>query len=219
MWLATIGEPARIFSIRSAEVAWPGWGRSGRCSSGTNTRSVPSSASTDIAAVRSTVSASSSRSASAMISMPSMPSVPLTRARPSFSRSSTGSIPASASASPAGRSAPSSPTTSPSPISARATWESGARSPEQPREPNSRTAGVMPALSMATKVSTTTGRTPVRPEASVVARRNISARTTSRSTTGPMPAAWERIRDFCSCARDSSGMCLSASAPKPVETP
>ena len=34
-----------------------------------------------------------------------------------------------------------------------------------------------------------------------------------------MPAAWERMRDFCSCARDSTGMCLSASAPKPVEMP
>ena len=39
----------------------------------------------------------------AISSMPSMPSVPLRRARPSFSRSSTGLIPCSASSSPAGR--------------------------------------------------------------------------------------------------------------------
>ena len=43
------------------------------------------------------------RSAQAITSMPSMPSVPLMRARPSFSRSSTGSMPCSARSSAAGR--------------------------------------------------------------------------------------------------------------------
>ncbi len=39
--------------------------------------------------------------------------------------------------------------TRPSPIAASATWASGARSPEHPREPYSRTIGVMPAFSIA----------------------------------------------------------------------
>ena len=43
------------------------------------------------------------------------------------------------------------------------------------------------------------GRTPVRPVASVDRRSSISARTTSRSTSGPEPAACERIRLRCSC--------------------
>ena len=47
------------------------------------------------------------------------------------------------------------------------------------------------------------GRTPVRPVASVESRSSISARTTSRSTSGPEPAACERTRLRCSCARRS----------------
>ena len=77
----------------------------------------------------------------------------------------------------------------------------------------------MPALSTSTMVCSTTGRTPVRPEARVLARRNMMPRTTSRSTAGPMPAAWLRISDFCSWVRSSLGMCRLASAPKPVEMP
>ena len=73
--------------------AWPGCGRSA-CRSAANTRSVPSSASTLIAAVRSAMSNSRCRSAAASRSMPSMPSVPLVSARPSFSASTTGSMPA-----------------------------------------------------------------------------------------------------------------------------
>ena len=84
--------------------------------------------------------------------MPSMPSTPLVSARPSFSRSTTGVMPAAASASAAGSASP--PTcpvltcpvltcpvlltrTVPSPIAASAQCASGARSPEQPSEPNS----------------------------------------------------------------------------------
>ena len=70
--------------------------------------------------------------------------------------------------------------TVPSPIAARATWDKGARSPLQPKDPYWRTAGVIPAASMAASVSTTTGRTPVRPEARVRSRSSIIARTTSR---------------------------------------
>jgi len=47
---------------------------------------------------------------------------------------------------------------------------------------------------MAVSVSATTGRTPAMPDASVFSRRNISARTTSRSTGSPAPAACERMR-------------------------
>ena len=42
-------------------------------------------------------------------------------------------------------------------------------------------------------VSATTGRAPERPIASERARRNIIARTASRSIGGPIPAACERI--------------------------
>ncbi len=81
--------------------------------------------------------------------MPSIPSVPLISASPSFSRRVTGSIPAAASASAAGRSTPSASRTSPSPVIASAQCASGARSPEQPSDPYSRTTGVIPAVSIA----------------------------------------------------------------------
>ncbi len=60
---------------------------------------------------------------------------------------------------------------------------------------------------------------PVWPVARVRSRSSISARTTSRSTSAPVPAACERIRERCSCSRCSVGMWRVASAPKPVETP
>ena len=109
--------------------------------------------------------------------------------------------------------------TGPSPIKASAQCASGARSPEQPSEPYSCTIGVMPADSSAAYVVATTGRTPVRPVASVESRSSISARTTSRSTSSPEPAACERISPRCSASRFSTGMCSVASAPKPVDTP
>lgn len=96
-----------------------------------------------------------------MTSMPSMPSVPLSSASPSFSRSSTGVMPCSASSSAAGRTVPSGPSASPSPIRASAQWLSGARSPEQPSEPYSCTTGVIPAFSTSATVCATSGRTPV----------------------------------------------------------
>ena len=57
------------------------------------------------------------------------------------------------------------------------------------------------------------------PVASVESRSSISARTTSRSTSGPEPAACERTSERCSWARISVGMWRVASAPKPVEMP
>ena len=116
----------------AAATAWPGCGRSA-CRSAAKTRAVPSMASTLIAAVTSAVRSSRSRSVQASSSWPSMPSVPLMRARPSFSASATGSSPAASRASAAGRSgAGRRRGPCPSPISASATWASGARSPEQP---------------------------------------------------------------------------------------
>ena len=95
----------------------------------------------------------------------------------------------------------------------------GARSPEQPSEPYSRTIGVIPASSIAAYVSTTTGRTPVCPEARVCRRSSMRARTTSGSISVPVPAACERMRDAWSCRRRSGAMKVVASAPKPVEIP
>ena len=148
-----------------------------------------------------------------------MPSVPLMRARPSFSASDAGAIPAAASACAAGTISPVTSRTAPSPIRASATCESGARSPEQPSEPYSRTIGVMPASSIAAYERAVSSRTPVRPVASVESRSSISARVTSRSTSGPDPAACERISERCSNARCAGGMCFVASAPNPVEMP
>ena len=77
----------------------------------------------------------------------------------------------------------------------------------------------MPAFSIAAYTCTVSSRTPVRPVARVASRSSISARTTSRSTSGPEPAACERTRLRCSWARCSLGMCVVASAPNPVDTP
>ena len=55
--------------------------------------------------------------------------------------------------------------------------------------------------------------------ARVRARSSIMARTTSGSTSGPMPAAWERMSARCSSSRRSGGMAVLASDPKPVEMP
>ena len=151
--------------------------------------------------------------------MASIPSVPLMRASPSFSRSSTAARPALRRASAAAQTVPSGARTMPSPVSASAQCASGARSPEHPSEPYSGTTGVMPADKSAAYADASAGRTPVRPVASVERRSSIIARTTSRSTSGPEPAAWLRITLRCSCARRSAGMYRVASAPNPVETP
>ena len=89
-----------------ADTACPGWGRRS-CRSAAKTSSVPSSPSTDMAAATSATTSSSRRSWMARHSIPSMPSVPLMRARPSFSSSSTGRMPAAARASAAGIRSPS----------------------------------------------------------------------------------------------------------------
>ena len=76
-----------------------------------------------------------------------------------------------------------------------------------------------PAFRTATIVSATSGLAPEYPIASDRARSTIIARTTSRSTGSPMPAACERIRARCSSSRRSAGIGVVASDPNPVETP
>ena len=213
-----IGLPASIATMLAAAAACPGCGRSS-CRSGANTASVPSCASTLIAAVMSATWSSPRRSVIASTSMPSMPSVPLMSARPSFSRSRTGSMPAAARACAAGIRSPAASLTTPSPRMASAQWASGARSPEQPRLPYSCTTGVMPAFSSAAYARTVSSLAPVWPVARVASRSSMSALATSVSTSGPDPAAWLRTRPSWSWARSSAGMCRVASAPKPVETP
>ena len=151
--------------------------------------------------------------------MPRIPSVPLISASPSFARSVTGSRPAAASASVADRTAPSASRSSPSPMRASAASANGARSPLAPSEPCSWTTGVSPALSMAIRPSATSGRAPEQPMARLRARSSTMARTTSRSTSGPMPEACERISASCSSAVRSGGIEVVASEPKPVVTP
>ena len=78
---------------------------------------------------------------------------------------------------------------------------------------------MMSAFSNARIVSTTTWRTPQNPIASVRARSNIIARTTSGSTSGPIPAACERMSARCSSSRRSGGITVVASEPKPGGDP
>ena len=97
--------------------------------------------------------------------MPRMPSVPLISARPSFAVSTGGSMPASASASAAGRRLPSASQH----LALADQRERGVRERREvaATRPASRargTTGVMPALSSASIVSATTGRAPEKPE-------------------------------------------------------
>ncbi len=55
--------------------------------------------------------------------------------------------------------------------------------------------------------------------ARLLARSSIMARTTSRSTGGPIPAACDRTSATCSSAVRSAGMDVVANEPKPVVTP
>ena len=212
-----MGEPASTARRLAALACWPGWGR--RASrSAAKARSVASRASTLQAAATSATVRRCLASWAARQSIPRIPSVPLVRAKPSFSTNCRGSMPARARAS-AAPIAPSSVNTSPSPIRTSAAWASGARSPLAPREPCSGTTGTTPALIRRTSDSATCGLAPDAPKARVRALRNIMALTTSASTAGPIPAAWDRIRDCWSAARRSAGMVVLARAPKPVEIP
>ncbi len=104
-WLATIAEPSSSARRLAALSAWPGCGRRATRSAA-KARSVPSSASVVAAAVTSAAASRPRRSARARTSMPRIPSVPLISARPSLGPSTGGSIPAAASAGPAGAGSP-----------------------------------------------------------------------------------------------------------------
>ena len=144
-----------------ALTAWPTCGRSA-CRSAAKARSVPSSASTVIAAVTSASRSSAvevgEREAQhpehAVGAVDQRETLLGAQRRPARARRA-------ASAAAAGDDvARRRSTTSPSPISASAQWASGARSPLAPSEPCSRTTGVMPALSSASCRSTSSGRAP-----------------------------------------------------------
>ena len=57
----------------------------------------------------------------------------------------------------------------------------------------------------------------MRPVASVDRRNSMSALTTSVSTSGPVPAAWDRTRLRWRSTRRLAGIERVANAPKPVE--
>ena len=109
-------------------------------------------------------------------------------ANPSFGANANGARPAASSAWRAGP-VPPSLRTSPSPIKASAMWLSGARSPLAPTLPCSGTIGTTPALSNATRASTSSGRTPLVGRRSTLARSNMTARTTGAGSGAPTPAA------------------------------
>ena len=85
--------------------------------------------------------------------------VPLISAKPSFAASTTGAMPACASAVFASTSAPFT-NTCPSPMIASVMCDSGARSPDAPTEPLAGISGVMPALKTAIMLSITSARMP-----------------------------------------------------------
>ena len=179
---------------------------------------MPSSASTDSAAA--TLAVRASRSASARARAPSAPIiwVPLSRARPSLASRVRGSSPTSRRAISPGTTWPCT-SAWPRPMSGRARWASGARSPDAPTLPCSGTTGWTPSRSRSSSRSTISGRQPLWPRARVLARSRSIARTTSRGKAGPTPAAW-LIRRF-SWRRPASagGMKVVARSPKPVVTP
>ena len=148
-----------------------------------------------------------------------MPSVPLSRASPSFASRRIGDSPAAASAGPASVRRPSRSSTHPLPSRTMAAWARGARSPDAPSDPISGTAGVIPAFRRSTIARTSRGRAPDVPAARVRALSTCIARTTSRSTSAPMPAAWLWTRAYCTWATCSTGTRVDARAPKPVVTP
>ena len=103
----------------------------------------------------------------------------------------SGSSPVSRSASRPGITCPPS-STSPRPISGSARCASGARSPDAPTLPWEGTTGWIPASRNASSRSTSSGRQPEWPSASVFARRSSIARTTSR---GKRRAHAHRVAD------------------------
>ncbi len=95
----------------------------------------------------------------ARTSIANIPSVPLSRLSPSLGCNTNGSSPAARSAAAAGSTAPPM-RTSPSPITGRARWAKGARSPDAPTDPCPGTTGSMSSRNMSRRRWTTSTRTP-----------------------------------------------------------
>ena len=202
----------------AALAACPGCGRSA-CSRSSKGRSVPSDASIVIAATTSAVRASDAARSVARMPIASMPCVPFTRASPSFASSISGESPARAIAAGAGSAPPSGASTSPWPISGRARFASGARSPDAPSDPCWGTAGITSSFSIETIRSTTSGRTPECPRASTWARSRSIARASSRGRGVPTAVACDRTMPCCSVEACAGSTRVWASAPNPVVTP
>ena len=183
-----------------------------------NAPGLPRSASSEREAATSAASTVTSASCSAKLSSASMPCLPFKSDSPSFASSATGVIPARFMASPPGR-VSSRKFAWPSPITTCARCASGARSPDAPTEPCEGITGCTLAFSIWQSVSTTRGRTPLKPFASALARSNIIARVSASLSGTPRPQAWERTRFTCSCRTCSVEMRTEASFPNPVFIP
>ena len=126
-------EPRRRCRSSAATTTCPGCGRASWYGAA-NATSVPSIASTDIAAATDAVRTSRSASASSSAPSADISWVPLSSASPSLGWSSSGSRPRSRNATSAGTTWPLT-STWPRPMSGSARWASGARSPDAPTEP------------------------------------------------------------------------------------
>ncbi len=185
---------------------------------GSNGPSLPRAASSVSAPA--ITAASNSRSAPSSASSASAVDtcVPLISASPSLAASCSGRRPARSSPCAAGMRTP--PwNTSPSPISGRHRWASGARSPDAPTDPWQGMTGSTSRLWNSSSASTTSSRAPEKPRARLAALSSSTRRTTRGDSGSPTPTACERSRLSCSRSRSAAGMRVVASLPKPVLTP
>ena len=109
--------------------------------------------------------------------------------------------------------------TSPSPISTKAKWAKGAKSPDAPTEPREGITGVALWFSSSNSVVATTGRAPEWPRAKLAAKRSIMPRTTG---------GWKWFADSSGMRSNQVGLKLLKiffsmrwrdSEPNPVLTP
>ena len=108
---------------------------------------------------------------------------------------------------------------SPSPNNANDIWESGAKSPEAPRDPILGTTGAIPEFIISISISTISGRIPDTPLASEFALNTIIRRTCSGCIRSPMPQAWLLIRFVCRSSRSLPSIRTEDIAPNPVLIP
>jgi hypothetical protein len=179
---------------------------------------VPSSASTDMAAVTSASRSSSSRSCTARTSIPSMPSVPLMRARPSLARSVTGGGRPAAARRPPARPAPGRPHLTLADERERAVGQrsqvaAGAERPVLTH--HRRDAGAEHGQLQVHQLGAS---------ARVAHGQAAGPQQQHRPNHlplhgGPIPAACERTSDTWSSAVRAAGITVVASEPNPVVTP